>query len=260
MQLRLQISPAVDVQHRTVGRGGSVERQQSPGRLVVAGVLSRRDDHFGHHRETGSAGQSLAHRRHGRLAQEPGRGERHHQQTVGHLGGRAGQPRAQRAEVDRRRPERVGAGVERRGHQGVPVELAAEVQPLTGLPGGEDRPQRADEFTHAGHRMVEGRPVALLDLGADLGAQPQGEPAPGEQLVVVGLVRQLNRVARERDRDVGHQVQAGHPGSQRERREHVVRSLEGEYPGRAGRLEGLGPLDRVSRPEQGGVHPHASQP
>ena len=45
--------------------------------------------------------------------------------------------------------------------------------------------------------------------------------------MVVGLVCQVNRVARECDSHIGHQVQAGHGRRQRQRREHVVRSLEG---------------------------------
>jgi len=47
------------------------------------------------------------------------------------------------------------------------------------------------------------------------------------QLMVVGLVRQMNRVAWERDRDIGHQVQVGDRCRQRQRREHIVRPLEG---------------------------------
>ena len=48
--------------------------------------------------------------------------------------------------------------------------------------------------------------------------------------MIDGLVREVNRVAGERDRDVGHQVQPANRRRQRERRDHVVRSLEGEDP------------------------------
>lgn len=39
----------------------------------------------------------------------------------------------------------------------------------------------------------------LLDLRTNLGAQPQGESALGQQLEIVRLVREVNRVAREDD-------------------------------------------------------------
>ncbi len=95
------------------------------------------------------------------------------------------------------------------GHQGVPIELAPpELQPLPRRPGGEDGPQRRDHFGHPRHRPVEVGAEPLLDLGADLSAEPQGEPAAGQDLMVDGLVRQVNRIARECDRHIGHQVQA----------------------------------------------------
>ena len=179
VEFRLQVTPAVDIEHRAVGRGGSVERQQPAGGVVV---LSGRDDHLRHQREfllrTPGYRQAGAHRRHGRLAQKLRRPERHHQQSVRHLRGRPGQLRAQCADVDRRRAEGVRSGVERRRHQGVTVELPAEIQPLAGLPGGEDGPQRADELTHPPHRPIKLGAVTLLNLGADLSAQAEGEPAP----------------------------------------------------------------------------------
>ena len=97
---------------------------------------------------------------------------------------------------------------------------------------------------------------ALLDLGADLGAQPKGEAALGEDLVIDGLVGQMNRVARERDRHIGHQVQPTDRGRQRQRREHVVRPLEGEDPGGTGVAQRPGPFDGIRRAEQRRHHLH----
>ena len=138
----------------------------------------------------------------------------------------------------------------------MPVELAAEVQPIAGLPGGEDGTQRADQLTHPAHRSLEFRAIALLDLGTDLGAQSEGEPPAGQQLVVIGLVGQLDRIARERDCDIGHQIQAAHGRRQGQWREHVVRALEGEHPGCAGLAQREGTVNGIGGPEEGGQYFH----
>ena len=61
---------------------------------------------------------------------------------------------------------------------------------------------------------------------------------------------EVNRVAGKRDRDVGHQVQALDRGGQGQRREHVVRPLEGEDPAGAGFAQDVRAVDRISRSEQ----------
>ena len=109
----------------------------------------------------------------------------------------------------------------------MPVVVAAKVQPLIGVPGREDRPQRRNQLGHPGHRFVELGAEPLFDLSADLSSQAEDEPSRAQQLMVVGLVRQMNRVAWERDRDIGHQVEAGDRCRQRQRREHIVRPFEG---------------------------------
>ena len=173
------------------------------------------------------APQAVAHRGHRVLVQEPLRAERHHQQAVGVLGGGAGQLRPKGADVDRRRTVGVRAGVEGRRHQRVPVVLAAKVQAAAGIPGLEDRAQGSDQLGHAGHRVIELRAESLLDLRADLSAQAEEESPAAQQLVIIGLVRQVDRIARKRDRHVRHQVQTAHRGGQRQRSEHVVLTLEG---------------------------------
>ena len=201
-------------------------------------------------------GQALAHRGHRHLVQEALVAERHDQQAVGVLGGRAGQPRAERTDVDRRRAVGVLAGAECRRHQRVPVVLAAEVEPLARLPGIEDRPQRRDQLGHPRHRLVELRAEPLLDLRADLRAQAERKPALAEQLEVDRLMGEMNRVAGKRNCDVGHQIKTADGRRQRERGEDVVGSLEGENPARARIAVGPRLLDRIDGPEQRCHHLH----
>ena len=61
----------------------------------------------------------------------------------------------------------------------------------------------------------------LFDLSPDLSSQAEDESSRAQQLMVVGLVRQMNRVAWERDRDIGHQVQVGDRCRQRQRRDRL---------------------------------------
>lgn len=98
----------------------------------------------------------------------------------------------------------------------MPVVLASKIQPLAGVPGREDRPQRRDELGHPGHRPVEVRTESLLDLRTDLGAEAQGETPAGKDLVVDGLVRQVNRVTGKRNCHIGHQVQIPDGAGQRQ--------------------------------------------
>ena len=126
----------------------------------------------------------------------------------------------------------------------------AEIQSLAGVPGGEDRPQRTDHLLHPGDRAVELGAVALLDLRADLRAQAQDESPLGQQLQIVGLMSELNRVAGECDRDVGHHIEALDRRRQYQRGEDVEGSFEGEHTGCAGFAQEFRPLDRICRPEQ----------
>ena len=235
VEFGLQVLPAVCGQHRPVRGRRPVERQQRAcprvGLLALGVGFACGHDDLGQHGEVGGVAacgsETLAHHGHGVVVQEPLRAERHHQQTVGVLSDGTGQPRPECADVDRWRAVRIRAWVERRRHQGVPVVVAAKIQPLAGVPGREDRPQRRDQFGHPGHRFVELGAETLFDLGADLGSQAQSEPARAQQLMIIGLVCQVNRVARECDSHIGHQVQAGHGRRQRQRGEHIVRPLEG---------------------------------
>ena len=197
-----------------------------------------------------SRGQSLANRRHRRLVQEPLRAERHDEQAVGGPGGGPGQPRAQCADVDRWRAVRVGAGAEGRGHQRVPVVVPAEIEPFAGVPRREDGPQRAHQFRHPGNGPVELRAEPLLDLRPHLRAKAERETPLRQQLQVIRLMCEMNRIAGKRDRNVGHQVEALDRGGQGQRREHVVRPLEGEDPAGARFAQDMCAFDCIRRSEQ----------
>ena len=195
--------------------------------------------------------QAVAHRRHGVVVQEPLGAERHHQQTVGVLRGGPGQLRSQGADVDRRRTVRVGTGIEGRCHQRVPVVFAAKIQPIPGVPGLENRAQGGDQLGHPPDRIVELGTEALLDLCANLSAQAQDEPAVTEQLMVVGLMRQMDRVARERNCDIRHQTQTAHRGGHGQRGEDVVRTFEGGNATGAGVAQLARALGGIREPVEG---------
>jgi hypothetical protein len=62
-------------------------------------------------------------------------------------------------------------------------------------------------------------------------------------------MRELDRVARERDCYIRHQIQAANGRRQGEWREHIVGTFEGEYAGRARLAQGKRTVDRVGGPE-----------
>ncbi|SLH37094.1 Uncharacterised protein [Mycobacteroides abscessus subsp. abscessus] len=136
------------------------------------------------------------------------------------------------------------------------VVAAAEIQSFTGLPAVEDRAQGRDQLGHALDRIVERGTESPFDLGADLGAQAEGESATGQQLEIVGLVGQMDRVAGEGDGHVGEQIESADGRGQRQRGEHVVRTFEGEHPRHPRRTECPRPLGAVGEAVDRRVHPH----
>ena len=178
-----------------------------------------------------------------------GRVERHHQQSVGDFGRQSDHLWPESAQRDGRRAVRVGPRVEHRRHQRVRPELAMEIEPLAGLPRGEDGPEGPDHLAHAGDGAVERGAVPLLDLCPDLGTESQAEAPPREELEIVGLVRQLHRVARKGDGDVGGELEGGRgPRGQDQRREHVVGTLERERTVDAELLQSAGVAGRLPSP------------
>jgi hypothetical protein len=115
----------------------------------------------------------------------------------------------------------------------VSVVLTAKVQPgarITGIPGVEIA-----------------RRAAISSV-----MRATGEPAAAQQLMIIGLMRQVYRVARERNRHIRHETQAAHRGGQGQRGEDVVRSFEGGNAARADIAQLTRTLDGIGEPMDGG--------
>ena len=69
--------------------------------------------------------------------------------------------------------------------------------------------------------------------------------------MIIGLMGQVYWVARERYRDIRHETQAAHRGGQRQRREDVVRSLEGGNATGAGIAQLTRTLGGIGEPVEG---------
>ena len=143
----------------------------------------------------------------GDLAQVALGGEAVHEHPVGDLGGDLGHPRSDGGEQHRRRPARVGRRGEHRRHQGVLVELAAEVEPGAVLPARPDGPQRQHELAHPGGRLGPRHAEPPLDVGLDLGAEAEDETAELNDCRSLATDGDGHRVAGERHRDRGAQRQ-----------------------------------------------------
>ena len=105
------------------------------------------------------------------------------------------------------------------------------------LPVLQDRLDRQHPLAHVRDRPPELAPEALLHVRLDLRAEPEAEPPAGQLLEVVGRVGQVPRAARERDGDVGHEVEVAHRRGGDQREEEVVRVLEAEDAVDAERLQ-----------------------
>ncbi len=142
---------------------------------------------------------------------------------------------------------RVRPGVEERGHQRVPVELAAEVELRAVVPARPDRPDREHELTHALDRVRPRHREPLLDVRLDLRAESEPEAAVRRELEVVRDLRQVHRVARERNRNRGGELHAfGVLGREQQREERVVLAFEREHAVVARRLDSRAPHDGTS--------------
>src|SRR5262249_27385537 len=120
---------------------------------------------------------------------------------------------------------------EKRRHQRVRIELAAESEPLAALPGLPDRAQRAHELAHARVGTRPGLAETLLDVRPDLRAEAEDESAARQELEVVGRVRAHHRIAREGDGNCGHELDTlGALCRRDELQEGVVLALEAEHP------------------------------
>ena len=171
-----------------------------------------------------------------------------------------GHRRAHPGEDDLRAPGRARLGVEHRGHERVAVEVAPELEGRPLVPAVPDGVDRRDQLAHAGRGLRPRHREALGDVGLDLGAEPEDEPAARLLVEVVADVRQQHRVAGEGDRDRRHQLDPlGVVGGDRERQERVVGDLGADRPVEAELLEPAGGLaDSVERAREAAVDPHSS--
>ena len=204
VQLRVQRPPAMALERGRVRGRRSVERELSPGHvlepleLVVA--LGRHHERGAHdlHVAPRAAGGGNSPRQRGQrdLLQRLTRRERVGDEPVGHLTGDLDHAGPEAADVHRGSPERVGSRIERRDHQGVPVEVARERERLSRLPRRPDRVERPHDLAHPARRLRPRRAEAVHDVRSHLRAEPEQEAATGDQLQVVAEVGERHRVAR----------------------------------------------------------------
>ena len=91
------------------------------------------------------------------------------------------------------------ARVEERRHQGVPVELALELEGTLVLERIPDRTQGQDVLAQPRRGLVPGHREAAGYVGLDLRAEAEHEAAFGEVLEIPGGLRRLHGRAREGD-------------------------------------------------------------
>src|SRR4051794_4276945 len=269
VQLLAEGLPAVQLQDRPVGRRAAVERDGRLDGLRSAGHPLLRAT--GHHQARQADGdgaprpaggrQPLVQGRERPLAQVARGGEAVDQQAVGDLPDEPGHRRADGRQVHRRRPPLVGGRGEHRRHQRVPVVLALEAQRDAVLPGAPDRVQRADVLAHPRDRLAPRHREPPLDVGLDLRAQAQHEPAARVALQVVRAERQRHRRAGESDCDgrADRHPLRRRPGGVQEQ-ERVVVDLRCPDARVAARLQVAGGGGHVIDPggQQRGVEEHGS--
>jgi hypothetical protein len=108
------------------------------------------------------------------------------QHAVGNLASDRGHPLANRGQPHLGRAVRIRAGIEERRHQRVRVEVTTKVQLGALTPGCPDRPGGQHELAHAGGRGRPRHAEAAGDVGGDLRAEAEQQPALGQQLDLVG--------------------------------------------------------------------------
>ena len=165
------------------------------------------------------------------LAQVALGGEPVAEEPVARLAGHLGHALAHPGQEDLGVAVRVGARVEERRHQGVGVEVAAEVERGAVVPAVPDGADGEDHLAHARRRRRPLHGEALGDVRLDLGAEAEDEPTPRVGLQVVGDLGQVHRVAGEGHGDAGAELDVGGVlGREQEREEGVVRRLDAPQP------------------------------
>ena len=149
----------------------------------------------------------------------------------------AGEPDVRAAEV----AKVALIGREERGHQGVGVELAAELQRFAVLPRVPDGADGRDHLFRPGCGLAPFHGEPLGDVWLDLGAEAEVEAALAERLKIPAEVREQHRVSGESDRDRRAEFERfGVFGSEHQGQERVVTRLGCPDAVVAGRFLGFG--------------------
>ena len=98
------------------------------------------------------------------------------------------------------------ARVEERRHQGVPVELALELEWSLVLERIPDLMHGQDVLSKARGGLLPGHREAAGNMGLDLRAEAEHEASIGEVLEIPGSLRRLHRRTREGDSDRGAEL------------------------------------------------------
>jgi hypothetical protein len=224
----------MELEHRAIGRRRAVE-----GDLFTDGLggtrhvlVARSGDHESwiRHRQVrpglARLGRPVFEGRQADLAQVALGGEAVHEKPVADLARHLGHQLAHGGQQDLRVAVGVRARIEKGSHEGVGVELAAELELLAGRPGGPDRPHGRDELAHARGRVRPGHGEALGDVGFDLAPQAEDEPPLRQELEIVGQDSQVHGVAGESDRDARPELEPlGRRRTDGDGKERVVRRL-----------------------------------
>ena len=255
VQFGLDLAPAVHLEGGPVGGGRTVERQVHPDApegpfpflLVAVGAGEHRGDH--HHVVPGSPHglDSVLEAGNRHFLEEPAGVERMDEDAVGHLAGETCHLRTEGTQPDRWWIPGMRLGDEHRCHQRERVVLAPVVELLSRLPAVVDGTNRLDGLAHLPDRTVPAGREALLDVGADLAAQPERRTTLGQPLQVVAEVGEVHRTTRERQRHIRIAEKVRVFGHQRQGQEDVAAGLEGEDTVDAGRLEGSCPVRDIGQ-------------
>ena len=240
VELGVQVVPAVQFEHAFVGGRRTVERDLTTGAdgglfhffVGGAGDDERRDRKLEVAALAVGRLEATVERRQRDLADVALGGEAVHEHAVAHFAAHLGHLLADRREKHLGRTVRVRAGVEKRRHQRVGIELAAELELGAVVPAVPDGAHGQHVLAHAGRGVRPRHRETLLDVGFDLGAKAEQEAALGRELQVVGGEGNRHRAATESDRDPGAEFdRLGVFGAKQDGKERVVGSLRGPHSG-----------------------------
>src|SRR5215207_10385002 len=124
-------------------------------------------------------------------------------ETVAEFAGQSCKTGVDACYVDRDLRMLYRAGIEERRHEGVPVELAFELQGTFSLERFPDRAQGHNVLAQPRGGPVPGHREAAGYVGLDLRAEPEDEASIGEVLEIPGRLGRLHGGAGKGDGDGG---------------------------------------------------------